>query len=102
MTHTTIQEKVREKKPKQQTSFGEKELGEAIKEGAITKQYLADPHTIVSSLNRLRSTEITSTYNTNARIYGGLRSIPWPETEFEAHALQELETCRYTGKSHSQ
>jgi hypothetical protein len=49
-----------EKIPKQQTGFSEKELGEAIKEGAITKQYLADPHTIVSALNRLRSTEITS------------------------------------------
>lgn len=48
------------KKPKQQTAFSEKEIGEAIKEGAITKQYLADPLSIVSSSNRLRSTEITS------------------------------------------
>ena len=31
------------KKPKKQTGFSEKEIGEAIKEGAITKQYLADP-----------------------------------------------------------
>ena len=36
MTRTTIQEKVMEKKPKQQTGVIEKELGEAIKEGAIT------------------------------------------------------------------
>ena len=48
------------KKPQQQTGYSEKGIGEAIKEGAVTKQYLADPHTNVSALNSLRSTEITS------------------------------------------
>ena len=37
MPHTTIQEKVMKKKPKQQTGFSEKGIGEAIKEGAVTK-----------------------------------------------------------------
>ena len=38
-------------KPTQETGLSEEGIGEAIKEGAITKQYLADPKTIVSALN---------------------------------------------------
>jgi hypothetical protein len=51
-----------EKQVKQQTglSESEKEIGEAIQEGAITKQYLADPHTIVSSLMPLPSASTLS------------------------------------------
>ena len=81
-----------EKKPKQQTGFSEKEIGEAIKAGAITKQYLADPHIIVSSLNRLRSTEITSYLQYKQHAYMAVSLLsPGLKTEFEAHALQELE-----------
>jgi bacterioferritin len=91
MTHTTIQEKVMEKKPKQQAGFSEKELGEAIKGGAITKQYLADPHTIVSSLNRLRSTEITSYLQYKQHAYMAVSLLsPGLKAEFEAHAVEEL------------
>ena len=80
-----------EKKPKQQTGFSEKEIGEAIKEGAITKQYLADPHTIVSSLNRLRSTEITSYLQYKQHAYMAVSLLsPGLKTEFEAHAVEEL------------
>jgi bacterioferritin len=81
-----------EKKPKPQTGFSEKEIGEAIKEGAITKQYLADPHTIVRSLNRLRSTEITSYLQYKQHAYMAVSLLsPGLKTEFEAHALQELQ-----------
>jgi bacterioferritin len=87
-----MQEKVMEKTIKQQTGFSEKEIGEAIKEGAITKQYLADPHTIVSSLNRLRSTEITSYLQYKQHAYMAVSLLsPGLKTEFEAHALQELQ-----------
>ena len=80
------------KKPKQQTAFSEKEIGEAIKEGAITKQYLADPLSIVSSLNHLRSTEITSYLQYKQHAYMAVSLLsPGLKTEFEAHALQELE-----------
>ena len=81
-----------EKKPKPQTDFSKNEIGEAIKEGAITKQYLADPLTIVSSLNRLRSTEITSYLQYKQHAYMAVSLLsPGLKTEFEAHALQELE-----------
>jgi bacterioferritin len=92
MKSSDIQEKVMENKPKTQTSFSKKDIGEAIKEGPITKQYLADPVTIVSSLNRLRSTEITSylQYKQHAYMAVSLFS-PALKSEFEAHALQELE-----------
>jgi hypothetical protein len=36
------------------------EICSAIEQGPITKQYFAQPQNVVSSLNRLRSTEITS------------------------------------------
>jgi len=80
------------KKPKQQTSFSEEEIGEAIKDGAVTKQYLADPRTIVSALSRLRSAEIISylQYKQHAYIAVSLLS-PSLKAEFEAHALEELQ-----------
>ena len=81
-----------EKKPTQQTGLSDKEIGEAIKEGAITKQYLADPQKIVSSLNRLRSTEITSYLQYKQHAYMAVSLLsPGLKTEFEAHALQELQ-----------
>lgn len=86
-----------EKKRKQHTGFRAviselDEIGEAIQEGAITRQYLADPKAIISSLNRLRSTEITSylQYKQHAYMAVSLFS-PSLKAEFEAHALQELE-----------
>ena len=82
-----------EKKPKQQPICSEQEeIGEAVKAGAITKQYLADPHIIVSALNRLRSTEITSYLQYKQHAYMAVSLLsPGLKTEFEAHALQELE-----------
>jgi hypothetical protein len=76
MTHTTIQKKVMKTKPTKATGLSEEGIGEAIKEGAGTKQYLADPKTIVSALNRLRLTEITSTCNTNNLRIWRSRSYP--------------------------
>ena len=72
-----------EKQIKHQTGLSEKEIGEAIQEGAITKQYLADPHTIVSALNRLRSTEITSYLQYKQHAYMAVSLLsPGLKTEF--------------------
>jgi bacterioferritin len=74
-----------------QPGFSEKEIAEAIEQGAITKQYLADPRGIVSSLNRLRSTEITSYLQYKQHAYMAVSLLsPGLKAEFEAHALQEL------------
>ena len=74
-------------KPTQETGLSEEGIGEAIKEGAITKQYLADPKTIVSALNRLRSTEITSYLQYKQHAYMAVSLLsPGLKTEFEAHA----------------
>ncbi|MDZ4733054.1 MAG: hypothetical protein SGJ16_05645 [Nitrospirota bacterium] len=51
---------MKKKTPEEETRFSDEEIGEAIKDGAVTKQYLADPHAIMIALSRLRSTEITS------------------------------------------
>ena len=79
-------------KSMQETVLSEEEIGDAIKEGAITRQYLADPKTIVSALNRLRSTEITSYLQYKQHAYMAVSLLsPGLKTEFEAHALEELQ-----------
>ncbi|HEY6083806.1 MAG TPA: ferritin-like domain-containing protein [Nitrospira sp.] len=63
----------------------------AVEQGAITKQYLADPENVVKSLNRLRSTEITSYLQYKQHAYMAVSLLaPGLKTEFEAHAQQEL------------
>ena len=44
----------------EQAGASEEHIRNAIDQGAITKQYFAQPEHVVKSLNRLRSTEITS------------------------------------------
>jgi hypothetical protein len=44
----------------EQSAATDEQIRNAIEQGAITKQYFAQPESVVSSLNRLRSTEITS------------------------------------------
>jgi bacterioferritin len=57
----------------------------------VTRQYLADPKNIVSSLNRLRSTEITSYLQYKQHSYMAVSLLsPGLKTEFESHAQQEL------------
>ena len=75
------------KKPKQQTAFSEKEIGEAIKEGAITKQYLADP---------LQLPAIQTTC-----VHGGFALIPRPEDRIRGARATGIGARRYTGQSYS-
>lgn len=66
-------------------------IREAVDQRPVTKQYLADPKNVVRSLNRLRSTEVTSylQYKQHASMAVSLLS-PGLKTKFENHAEQEL------------
>jgi hypothetical protein len=75
---TTIQGQDMKTKPTQGTSVTEQGIGDAITEGAITTQYLADPKTIVSALNRLRSTEITSYLQYKQHAYMTVSLLSYP------------------------
>lgn len=67
------------------------EVREAIDQGPVTKQYLADPTNVVRSLNRLRSTEVTSYLQYKQHGYMAVSLLsPGLKTEFETHAEQEL------------
>lgn len=74
-----------------QSGLTDQEIREAVDQGAVTKQYFADPQNVVSSLNRLRSTEITSYLQYKQHGYMAVSLLsPGLKTEFEAHAQQEL------------
>ena len=76
---------------KEQARVTDEQIRDAIQEGPVTKQYLADPQSIVGSLNRLRSTEITSYLQYKQHGYMAVSLLsPSLKTEFEAHAEQEL------------
>jgi bacterioferritin len=69
----------------------DEEIQEAIAQGAVTKQYLAKPQEVASSLNRLRSTEIASYLQYKQHAYMAVSLLsPGLKTEFEQHADQEL------------
>ncbi len=69
-----------------------KELQQAIEQGALTKEYMANVKLIVKELNNLRSTEITSylQYKQHAYMAVSLLSASF-QSEFTSHANQELE-----------
>jgi len=76
---------------KDQAGVIDEQVRGAIQEGPVTRQYLADPKNIVSSLNRLRSTEITSYLQYKQHSYMAVSLLsPGLKTEFESHAQQEL------------
>ena len=69
----------------------DQDVWDAVEQGAITKQYLADPKNIVLSLNRLRSTEITSYLQYKQHGYMAVSLLsPGLKGDFETHAEQEL------------
>src|ERR671918_1683124 len=68
------------------------EIQQAIKEGAVTREYKADAQRVVQALNRLRSTEIMSYLQYMQHQYMAVSLLsPGLKTEFEAHATQELD-----------
>ena len=74
----------------QKNSVGE--VQQAIKQGAITREYKADMEHVVQALNSLRSTEITSYLQYMQHQYMAVSLLsPGMKTEFQAHATQELD-----------
>src|SRR3989440_10493532 len=70
----------------------EKELTQAINQGPITAEYKADPKRIVSELNRLRATELTSYLQYKQHVYMAVSLFaPGLKDDFEAHATLELQ-----------
>src|SRR5262245_57125181 len=68
------------------------EVQQAIKQGAITREYKADAGRIIQALNSLRSTEIMSYLQYMQHQYMAVSLLsPGMKTEFEAHATQELD-----------
>jgi bacterioferritin len=76
--------------PNEKNSPGQ--IQQAIKQGAITREYKADAQRIVQALNGLRSTEIMSYLQYMQHQYMAVSLLsPGLKTEFEAHATQELD-----------
>lgn len=76
---------------KEQAGVIDEQVRGAIQEGPVTSQYRADPQSVVGSLNRLRSTEITSYLQYKQHGYMAVSLLsPGLKTEFESHAQQEL------------
>jgi bacterioferritin len=76
--------------PNEKHSAGE--VQEAIKQGAITREYKADARRVVQALNGLRSTEIMSYLQYMQHQYMAVSMLsPSFKAEFEAHASQELD-----------
>ena len=74
----------------QKNSVGE--VQQAIKQGAITREYQADTKQVVQALNGLRSTEIMSYLQYMQHQYMAVSLLsPGMKTEFSAHATQELD-----------
>jgi bacterioferritin len=68
------------------------EVQQAIRKGAITKEYKAEPERIVQALNGLRSTEIMSYLQYMQHQYMAVSLLsPGMKAEFDAHATQELD-----------
>ena len=76
--------------PNEKNSVGE--VQEAIRKGAITREYRADTNRVIQALNGLRSTEIMSYLQYMQHQYMAVSLLsPGLKTEFEAHATQELD-----------
>ncbi|HJT21490.1 MAG TPA: ferritin-like domain-containing protein [Nitrospira sp.] len=74
-----------------QAGATDEQIREAIDQGPVTKQYFAQPEDVVRSLNRLRSTEITSYLQYKQHAYMAVSLLsPGLKAEFETHAGQEL------------
>jgi bacterioferritin len=68
------------------------EIQEAIKQGAVTREYKADAQRVIQTLNGLRSTEIMSYLQYMQHQYMAVSLLaPGLKSEFQAHATQELD-----------
>jgi len=76
--------------PNEKHSVGD--VQEAIRQGAITREYKTDRHRVVQALNGLRSTEIMSYLQYMQHQYMAVSLLsPGLKAEFDTHATQELD-----------
>ena len=74
----------------QKNSVGD--VQQAIKQGAITREYKADTKHVIQALNGLRSTEIMSYLQYMQHQYMAVSLLSSSmKTEFDSHATQELD-----------
>src|ERR1044071_8144032 len=74
----------------QKNSVGD--VQQAIKQGAITREYKADTKHVIQALNGLRSTEIMSYLHYVQHQYMEVSLLsPGVKTEIDSHATQELD-----------
>ena len=68
------------------------EIQQAIKQGAITREYKADAKRVIQALNGLRSTEVMSYLQYMQHQYMAVSLLSsGMKAEFQAHATQELD-----------
>lgn len=68
------------------------EVQQAIRQGAVTREYRADTQRVVQALNGLRSTEVMSYLQYMQHQYMAVSLLsPGLKAEFQAHATQELD-----------
>jgi bacterioferritin len=80
-------------------NYSEEELMQAINQGPITAEYKADPKRVVSELNRLRATELTSYLQYKQHAYMAVSLFaPGLKDDFQAHADVELQHADLLGE----
>jgi bacterioferritin len=68
------------------------EIQQAIKQGAVTREYRADTQRVIQALNGLRSTEVMSYLQYMQHQYMAVSLLsPGLKSEFQTHATQELD-----------
>src|SRR5262249_192696 len=81
------------------TPYSEEELMQAINQGPITAEYKADPKRVISELNRLHATELTSYLQYKQHAYMAVSLFaPGLKDDFQAHADVELQHADLLGE----
>ena len=73
-------------------SYTTEAIQHAIAQGAITEAYQADPQQVITALNQLRATEVTSYLQYKQHAYMAVSLFaPGLKDDFETHATLELQ-----------
>lgn len=84
---------------KQPEQYTNEDINQAINLGPITTEYKADPHVVISELNRLRATEIASYLQYKQHAYMAVSLLaPGLKSDFQAHADLELQHADMLGE----
>jgi bacterioferritin len=81
------------------TQYTDQDTQKAISQGPITSEYRTDPQKVISELNRLRATEITSYLQYKQHAYMAVSLLsPGLKDDFQAHADAELQHADILGE----